>query len=923
MSSISEKSPLTVQKKSVPIPLAAFLLGSVLFTILLIINNFLSVNGSSMCLGDSFDQYIAFIESFIRVLRGEQDFWYSFSLYAGSGSVLTYTYYCLSPFNLLYMIPGLSIITVTHIISVIKVGLAAAAFAWYSEAVLKQEKIASIFFSLCYAFCSWAVIMSINYMWADSLYTLPVLILLLSRFIKKTGSRNFILLSLCYAYLFITNFYMGYIAGIFTALYFISTAICNELQETGEISVKQHILNVVKKTFIFISSVILAAALDAALLLPSGYFLVRHLRGVTESFIALPATLPDIFGTLFAGSGAGLYSITPYFYCGLPVLLLFPFYFFIKDISFSKKVSAAVMLLFYLCGSMVLPLYAFLHAFDNPDHYPFRFSPCVVFILVSLAGRVWTHRTGLKIRSMSLAAGGMCAAYAFLVLFNAVTGYSSVSDTLLVINAAFIGLWLVIFIINGKKPSGDNDHMISKYLPFAALILLAAELLVSSTLSIRSFAGTASDSNTRIDEASFDSWYKAESSAVRSLKASDPGLYRVRIDGERCFNGASLFGANTLTSFASYEEKAQRQAFADLGIGNAYHMLYDINDVSLTDMLFAVKYHIDISGSDDQQDFIIKANETALPIAYTVSSDIASYKAGPDPFTNMNNLVSSMTGHPVQICETVPKDKIITDSFNTNVYDLGDMTAFDIMTDSINKGWATFAIPKDESKKIYAYFTPSNGTYYNSLSPYIMRGTPIGLNCALTIAGGSVYEVNRTAESAEFNSSDRDFNENDYIYMILYINTEGYSSYAVNDINFAYYDEEAINDAYAYLSEGAMQLNAYSDSHIEGTVTATEERPLLFTSIPYDKGWSAYVDGTPTKIYVTLDDAFCTLALAPGDHSIVFDYEAPYAFIGKILSVSAVFILLCIYLKGSKKKLKNDKPENKVAESESESETAE
>ena len=57
--------------------------------------------------GDLYQQYIGFIHLFIDTIRSKGDWGYSFSLYLGQPTASTFAYYCLSPFNLLYLIPGI------------------------------------------------------------------------------------------------------------------------------------------------------------------------------------------------------------------------------------------------------------------------------------------------------------------------------------------------------------------------------------------------------------------------------------------------------------------------------------------------------------------------------------------------------------------------------------------------------------------------------------------------------------------------------------------------------------------------------------------------------------------------------------------------------------------------------------------------
>ena len=698
---------------------------------------------------------------------------------------------------------------------------------------------------------------------------------------------------------------MGYVLGIFTALYFTGSVICREIKNP-KTKLSKHILSVLKKILIFIASVTIAAAIDAAILLPAGYFLIHHLRGTSDAFVSLSAALPDILSSVFACEGYGLYSAVPYIYCGLPVLLLLPFYFFSKNIDLSKKIFIAVLLIFYLCGTTILPVYAFLHAFDNPNHYPFRFSPCIVFILISMAEQVWCTKQKIESKWLWIYVAILSGIYAFLVLFNDITGYSHVSNTYLVVNTAFLALWVCVFLVLQKKlTSSDNypDKKISIIiLPYTIFVLLAAELLISSSISLRSFAGTPGDSSLRISAKEFNDWYSKEKEVADLLKNTDSDLYRIRVDGERSFNGASLFGFNSLTSFASYEEKPTRDALSGLGIGNAYHMIYDVSGLSFNEMLLGIKYHINLDGDDNN---LITPNEMALPIAFTVSSDIASYVPGTNPFENINNMACLMTGSEFKIFESIPSDNIEINTFNAHVYELGEMTAFEMMTDNVTKGWVTYGIPKNPEKKPYAYFVPQNGTYFNSPAPYFQLTSPIGLACTTTISGGAVLPVNNDISRTETNSQSKNKISDNCSYMTLYINTNGFTSYAVNDTYFAYYDENAVRTLYDYLSAGSMKVSSHSDTHIEGTVLSTEDRPVLFTTIPYDKGWNASVDGTPTKIYVTTSDAFCALVLPPGEHIIEFSYDPPYAFAGSVISSVAILILLIIFLRKDNNRITN------------------
>ena len=103
----------------------AFLLSVSAFLLFLAFYGVLGFGNNTIFRGDLYVQYVDFIELFLRVLKGKEDFWYTFSQYYGSPSILTYAYYAFSPLNLLYLLDFISIPAMTIIIITIKIGTSA------------------------------------------------------------------------------------------------------------------------------------------------------------------------------------------------------------------------------------------------------------------------------------------------------------------------------------------------------------------------------------------------------------------------------------------------------------------------------------------------------------------------------------------------------------------------------------------------------------------------------------------------------------------------------------------------------------------------------------------------------------------------------------------------------------------------------
>lgn len=72
-----------------------------------------------------------------------------------------------------------------------------------------------------------------------------------------------------------------------------------------------------------------------------------------------------------------------------------------------------------------------------------------------------------------------------------------------------------------------------------------------------------------------------------------------------------------------------------------------------------------------------------------------------------------------------------------------------------------------------------------------------------------------------------------------------------------------------------------------------DTRTLVFTSIPYDKGWSVYVDGKKTS-FEKVNLGFIGINLDSGSHEIIFKYISPFAKIGFIISAISLFLLIIL-----------------------------
>ena len=103
------------------------------------------------------------------------------------------------------------------------------------------------------------------------------------------------------------------------------------------------------------------------------------------------------------------------------------------------------------------------------------------------------------------------------------------------------------------------------------------------------------------------------------------------------------------------------------------------------------------------------------------------------------------------------------------------------------------------------------------------------------------------------------------------------------------------------LYENAFQINQKrtEGSSIQGIITNKEEGYFV-TSIPYDTGFTVYVDGKKTA-YMKVNKAFLGFPIKEGKHEIRIIYHAPGALAGKCVTGAGIVVLLLILYKKRKK----------------------
>lgn len=108
------------------------------------------------------------------------------------------------------------------------------------------------------------------------------------------------------------------------------------------------------------------------------------------------------------------------------------------------------------------------------------------------------------------------------------------------------------------------------------------------------------------------------------------------------------------------------------------------------------------------------------------------------------------------------------------------------------------------------------------------------------------------------------------------------------------FSEPGLISLYERLNESPMHLTSWKDAALEGEVEAVQSG-TLFTSIPYDEGWTIRVDGEEVKARKVFD-AFLGIDLPAGSHTITFTYMPGGLIPGLWITAGSLAAFLLLWL---------------------------
>ena len=107
-------------------------------------------------------------------------------------------------------------------------------------------------------------------------------------------------------------------------------------------------------------------------------------------------------------------------------------------------------------------------------------------------------------------------------------------------------------------------------------------------------------------------------------------------------------------------------------------------------------------------------------------------------------------------------------------------------------------------------------------------------------------------------------------------------------------DREGYDKMLEVLGDEQLEVSGYDSTSLSGHIDVKEDG-LLFMSIPYAEGWTAFVDGEQAEV-VSIQDALMGIRLGKGSHDITIRYTPAGFKEGLLISAVSVFAIALMFV---------------------------
>lgn len=807
---------------------------------------------------DSYHQYAPFFSDFYDKIVNGGSLLYSWNGGLGINFWAVVAYYLASPLNMLMLlVPRGFLIEAFTVIIILKISLSGLSFAYYISKHYRKYDVTIIYFSIFYALSGWVLGYNWNIMWLDCIFIFPVIILGLERLVREgRGFLYGVSLALC----IICNYYISIMICMFLVFYFFVLFFQKRRK-----SFKLFISRGLK----FAGYSLLAGGSAAVLLIPAFYALMQT-HSAESSFptvFKFYKNFWDILSQHMAVVEPTDLSGMPNLYCGVIVLMFAVLYMFRPRTPLSHKILKPALLIFMIFSCNVNFLDYIWHGFHYPNSLPNRFTFIYIFLLLTMCYEVFLVLRQYKIWQYFTA---------FIISMLFIIGayvFGDEKKELYVYIITMVLLWLYFLLMNYYKARRDKLRLLQNVWLFVFVLEVAGNGIFGLL------------SNGSVGYSSYNKDLKA-AEKIHEMTDDTSGFYRTELNEFAGRNNITWLGFKGVSMFSSTLSDGLDTLMGDMGLFAAVNKFSFEGSTEVTDTILGVKYLLSDTKTDHIRDFRymdtvdhknIYVNPYAAQLGFLVSGEYARWDTqSPYPWLVLNDFAKKaaqisddiyteeyISGEPAAKGGTVVKNGASSYTFTK-----GDGTAHELI----------YTIHGTDMKHRYIYF---KAPHMDKLT--VESG---GVTKSYSDTRGHIVDIGR-------------FGAGETVTLTFKLDT----SYTSADVSLYMFgvNENALSDFYGAVTRSPMFVTEYSDTNITAYTDAAFDG-IMYTSIPYDKGWHVKVDGKETEIK-SVNGGLLYFEISEGEHKIQMSYRPQGFNAGFTVSAISLFIFTVIYFRNKTKRI--------------------
>ena len=608
------------------------------------------------------------------------------------------------------------------------------------------------------------------------------------------------------------------------------------------------------------------------------------------SFKAVLEGMRQVAGNMGGGVIPTFKEGLPNLYCGVSSILLSFLFLFNSNIKLRDKLCSVSLLLFFIVSFLIRKLDYIWHGFHFTNMIPYRFSFLFSFVLLFMAYKAYTLRETFRL--WQIIAGSLLSATIFL--------FSDSSSDIVYIayNFVFLILYLSAILLPKLQPKLQQNATeeelayqkdLSCFSRKVSTISLSVIITLEIIFNIVNFG--VNFSYTTLTNYPKGTVYTASIIDAMQENANDL-FYRTEVTHSQTLNDGALNGYNGISTFTSSANVKVTEFMKDLGYGakNTYNRYCYEEGSPVSNLFLGIKYMIERDGQVERNVFfdeylecgevVLLKNAAYLPLGFLADSTLTTlnFNTTGDAFYFQNRLLKLSTGIEGDVWTKLSGDLFEVTAYSATILSSGA------------SGYASYKTGESSGSVVFSFTADRDGFACINLSNLTKRNS-----YCVSVNGRELY--NETYSLPQMLAVS-DVAAGDVIRVRFNCNAQEQGSISAMA---AVLDNDLFWKAYDHLNASTLTLTTFEDTFVEGTINCNRDG-LLYTSIPQNGNWTAYVDGKKAEITL-IGDAMIGLSLTEGQHTISFRYEnAAFATGWKISLISfLIFIGIAIPVYRSRK----------------------